>query len=649
MFDQLEKVRAGVLVILGLLLSFSLVAQEFNREEGPSPGAATEAFERGDYSQALEGFTALMDGGMDDVMMSYYRGRCLLALNRDIPEAIEFLFRAAEHNGPDDSRYYLAEAYRKDYNFREAIRQYSEFDRSASRSLLRDLDVEHQIANCRSALQICSSYNPYEVMMVAFMDLADSTEYSQISMKGGRLRPVSEILPGEGGEGLAALAFIPRRPARGDYIYFVSGSSADKHGTQLYRSRRGSGRWGNPEALDDLNTDGDELLPYFDPIGKDLYFASRGREGVGDFDLYRSHYDSERDQWSEAINLGFPINSAMDDYLLLPGNDLGMMMFFSNREGTDSTLTVYRVHMVEPKKQADTGDNEMLKEIASLGGAARAVLDEYKSLMAPQEIPQEALASEAPRYEGQAGPGYTKVRILDGGEEPVDIILAEALKYQARSDSLKDLAMEARIRIRESEDPNDRWVWQKQIMLWERRAVEEEDRADFLYAESGKAMDRERSAAVNVPEKVEARDRIVPVIPAAPPAGEPGYQPPVVEEVPVGEPETINRFQVLERPPYSDSNPVPLGVTLPDGVFYRIQIGVFGNPVAPDHFRGISPITAENMEDRGLVKYYAGKFSRYSDASAALERVRSLGYEDAFLAAWYNGSAVPTQRARQLE
>ena len=45
-----------------------------------------------------------------------------------------------------------------------------------------------------------------------------------------------------------------------------------------------------------------------------------------------------------------------------------------------------------------------------------------------------------------------------------------------------------RIKVRESDDPNDRWVWQKQIMVWEKKAHDEEEFADELYAQ----MEEER-------------------------------------------------------------------------------------------------------------------------------------------------------------
>ena len=92
-----------------------------------------------------------------------------------------------------------------------------------------------------------------------------------------------------------------------------------------------------------------------------------------------------------------------------------------------------------------------------------------------------------------------------------------------------------------------------------------------------------------------------------------------------------------------------MDVTIPRGACYRIQLGAFGAEVEPEAFAGISPVTGERIPDRGIFKYYAGKFSKYDDASSAISQIRSLGYEDAFIVSWYNGSLIPTQKAKQLE
>jgi len=111
----------------------------------------------------------------------------------------------------------------------------------------------------------------------------------------------------------------------------------------------------------------------------------------------------------------------------------------------------------------------------------------------------------------------------------------------------------------------------------------------------------------------------------------------------------INWFEILSHSPYSTVNPIPMDVALPSGTFYRIQLGAFAYEVEPDVFGGITPIMGEHLKERGLVKYYAGKFSRYDDASSAIPRIHSMGYEDAFIVAWYNGNPLSTQKAKQLE
>jgi len=339
----------------------------------------------------------------------------------------------------------------RNYNFTDAQRYYSKFELEASRQEVKDYHIKHLIATCRSARELTATFNPYEVMNVTFIDLFDSLQYSQVQMKGGQLqrKPAAYFREDEEQNGLTSLMFMPPDLVRGDYIYFSGYSRSGKEGSQLYRVRKGAARaWSDPEEIKLLNTEGDEVMPYFDPIGNDLYFASNGRLGIGGYDLYKSHYDINRDLWSEPMNLGFPVNSVVDEYLLLPGSDLGMVMFFSTRQSTDSTITVYRVHLIEPKKQTAINDTKMLKDIAHLGGAAAEILTELDALQKP---------------EINSKPKITQVTILTetDSKPPYHTTLAEALTHQAVSDSLKDLAYEARIRVRESDDPNDRWVWQK--------------------------------------------------------------------------------------------------------------------------------------------------------------------------------------------
>jgi len=660
--------------VLLLVTSMGLHAQQVNPDQQSVQEQALASFEEGDFRSALSGFKALMKISPKNAMNNYYAGRCLVELNEELDEAVELLYGASKSDVPGDVNYYLGLAYHRDYNFLDARKYFGRFEVNASRQELKEYNVKHMLGTTRSAADITATFNPYKVMNVTFMDIRDSLQFSQVKMKGGRLqrKPAAYYAADEDPHGLTSLVFVPPNAVRGDYIYFSGYSKNGKDGAQLFRVKKGSGKsWSEPREVKDLNSPGNDILPYFDPIESDLYFASDGRMGVGGFDLYRTHYDIERDLWSEPVNLGFPVNSTMDEYLLLPGSDLGMVMFFSTRQGTDSTVTVYRVHLVEPKKKTVVNDNVMLKEIAYLGDVAEDILAELKSLDS-QDEPGHAdmgstLTAAYPQEDLSKGvrPAITEVTILPEETEakPVyQITLTEALRHQAVSDSLKDLASSARALVRDSEDPNDRWVWQKQIMLWEKKARDEEALADDLYIRMEEEYSSQQAIiAASIPAAIEV-DTVMEDLTV--------YQytepePDLVSEprIPVTttgsvsnsfqsssyDQSSVNRFEILASSPYSASNPIPMDVKLPGGALYRIQLGAFGVEVEPEAFAGISPVTGERIPDRGIVKYYAGKFSKYDDASSAISRIRSLGYEDAFIVAWYNGGLIPTQKAKQLE
>ncbi|MCA1747283.1 MAG: SPOR domain-containing protein, partial [Bacteroidales bacterium] len=83
--------------------------------------------------------------------------------------------------------------------------------------------------------------------------------------------------------------------------------------------------------------------------------------------------------------------------------------------------------------------------------------------------------------------------------------------------------------------------------------------------------------------------------------------------------------------------------------FYRIQVGVFSKKVDRDAFGELSPITAEILPGRNLTKYYVGSSNRYEDVRRLLPEVRSAGFSDAFIVAWYNGNVMSVEKARKLE
>ncbi|MEA1897102.1 MAG: hypothetical protein U9N53_05500 [Bacteroidota bacterium] len=108
----------------------------------------------------------------------------------------------------------------------------------------------------------------------------------------------------------------------------------------------------------------------------------------------------------------------------------------------------------------------------------------------------------------------------------------------------------------------------------------------------------------------------------------------------------INNFSILPTPDYNKMIPIPLDQILPDGIVYKIQLGVFKNLRTQSYFRGLQPITAESIKDKDLIRYFAGLFSDYENARSALRKVRKNEFKDAFIVAYYNGQKISTDRAK---
>jgi tetratricopeptide (TPR) repeat protein len=78
-----------------------------------------------------------------------------------------------------------------------------------------------------------------------------------------------------------------------------------------------------------VNTEGDEVTPFYDAEATALYFASNGRATIGGLDIFRSEGFQQR--WTSPLNMGAPYNSSADDYYFAKNGTKTGGFFVSNR------------------------------------------------------------------------------------------------------------------------------------------------------------------------------------------------------------------------------------------------------------------------------------------------------------------------------
>lgn len=99
----------------------------------------------------------------------------------------------------------------------------------------------------------------------------------------------------------------------GKQLFMVSDKKGGYGGKDIYSSTKDDkGIWSDPQNLGpDINSSFDEDAPFLMPDNKTLFFSSKGHNGLGGYDIFKSVY--ENGKWTKPINVGAPINSSADD------------------------------------------------------------------------------------------------------------------------------------------------------------------------------------------------------------------------------------------------------------------------------------------------------------------------------------------------
>jgi len=105
-------------------------------------------------------------------------------------------------------------------------------------------------------------------------------------------------------------------------LYFVSDRPGGFGGKDIWASDKlSSGEWGKPYNLGSkVNTAEDEESPFLLGDNATLYFSSKGHNTLGGYDIFSCTL-SDEGLWSNAENLGSPINSKNDDLFYLLSTD----------------------------------------------------------------------------------------------------------------------------------------------------------------------------------------------------------------------------------------------------------------------------------------------------------------------------------------
>jgi hypothetical protein len=249
-----------------------------------------------------------------------------------------------------------------------------------------------------------------------------------------------------------------------EVLYFASDREGGVGGMDIWYSSRNLTDAGTdftiPKNLgQNINTPGEEVSPHYNYPNKTLFFSSNGKVSTGGYDVYKSK--GEKMEWSEAVNIGFPLNSSADDLFFVVSESHGGGYLISNRlsgKEKQSTINDDIFYYAEIKRQllvkgavfsekdpTKTPLKDVNVKFYELDGSNKKIAhelnlpiaNEYKVILSPEkEFKMEVISQGYQLYTADIstkGVKTTETRIKDialkmAEEEPVVMVPVNATK-----------------------------------------------------------------------------------------------------------------------------------------------------------------------------------------------------------------------------
>jgi tetratricopeptide (TPR) repeat protein len=165
--------------------------------------------------------------------------------------------------------------------------------------------------------------------------------------KWTRPKSVSGRLTSKDGETSACLS------PDGKELYYVSRNRELTLGGKdiLFSTLDSKGKWIKPVNLGvTINTSYDEEGVFISPDNKYLFFASKGHNSMGGFDIFRSER-REDGTWSDPVNLGYPLNTPDDEIFYITDRTGSHGYYSAIREGGSGSKDICKVVFLGSEKE----------------------------------------------------------------------------------------------------------------------------------------------------------------------------------------------------------------------------------------------------------------------------------------------------------
>lgn len=149
---------------------------------------------------------------------------------------------------------------------------------------------------------------------------------------------------------------------------FYSESDTTGH-VSIYTRDKIAGKWSKPQLLEGIGTFSSAMaFPFMMSDGTTFYFAAKGKESIGGYDIFVTRYDAENARYLKPENIGLPFNSKADDYMYVEDDMNKLAWFVTSRNQPEGKVCVYTIVPSENRVNYDMSniDDSRLEQLAAI-------------------------------------------------------------------------------------------------------------------------------------------------------------------------------------------------------------------------------------------------------------------------------------------
>lgn len=318
-------------------------------EENKKPEIAEKAFLKKDYKTASDIYSQLLNFDASDALYNYRKGVSLYFLEQNKLKALPYLQKAEGNpNIPYDVHYYLGMIYHLWTDFAKAEIAFNLFKTKAKPTEIETLKINQLLQNCINGKGLIQDQFDMFIQNKTPIDIQKLTKELPTQLTSEKLFEKTSffISPIDAKKKEKMWMF---KTEQNEMIQTSYGLD-EKSGKDLFVNvLMGGDKWGIPKSLGTtINTPFDEDYAFVTLDGKTLYFASKGHNSMGGYDIFTATRKTVNDAWSEPKNMGYPINSPYDDFMFMPSLNEQDAFFVSNRRSPTGGYNLYKISMPKP-------------------------------------------------------------------------------------------------------------------------------------------------------------------------------------------------------------------------------------------------------------------------------------------------------------